>query len=126
MKIKNLFIIMLLFSASAGFGQSMTLTSQDSANSQTFKTTLGSDRTLVFKSLESLIITNANQHYKSTPTSNYTSLSELISLLGTPNFQNANGDVIGYYLKSANAPCSVVFGLNQSHLALYYSIYDCN
>lgn len=104
----------------------MTLTGQDLTNSQTFKNTAGSDRAKVFERLTHLIITDANQHYSATPATNFTSQTELIVLLGTPDFQNTDGDVIGYYLKSINGDCKVVFGLNQSHLTLYYSIHDCN
>lgn len=127
MKIKNLFLILFVSVAIASYGQSgMTLTGQDLTNSQTFKNTAGSDRAKVFERLTHLIITDANQHYSATPATNFTSQTELIVLLGTPDFQNTDGDVIGYYLKSINGDCKVVFGLNQSHLTLYYSIHDCN
>lgn len=126
MRTKQLFFILFLTASLASFGQSsMTLTSQEQALSQIFKTTAGSDRTAVFGKLKHLIVSEAGEHYKASPAAVFTSKSEIISLLGQPDFTNST-QLIGYYLNSLNGPCMVVFGLNQTNSTTYYSIYDCN
>jgi hypothetical protein len=125
MKIKHLLLILFVSSSIAGFGQTMTLTGQDSTNSQIFKTTAGSDRTVVFGQLKHLIVAKSGNHTSSNLTSVFTSKTEIISLLGPPDFLRGT-QLLGYYLNAINGPCMVVFGYNQSDIILYYSIYDCN
>lgn len=125
MRIKHLLLIFFISSSLAGIGQSMTLTSQDLANSQQFKTTAGTDRTLVFGQLKYLIVAKSGNHTSSNLTSVFTSKTEIITLLGPPDFLRGT-QLLGYYLNAINGPCMVVFGYNQSEDILYYSIYDCN
>lgn len=126
MKAIFLFTIILFTAFSATKGQtSMTLTSQDLANSQTFKTSVGSDRRVVFNELKYLIVSKAGEHYSKTPRTTLTSKAELISLLGNPDFQE-NPQLLCYYLKTINGDCKLTIGLDDSDLTLYYSIHDCN
>ncbi|MFY7733958.1 MAG: hypothetical protein ACOVSR_10800 [Bacteroidia bacterium] len=126
MKAKQFFFFLFLTASLASFGQtSMTLTSQEQALSQQFKTTAGSDRTVTFGQLKHLIVTKSGNHTNSTTPTVFTNRTEIISLLGPPDFQRGT-QLIGYYLNSINGPCMVVFGINQTDSILYFSIYDCN
>ncbi len=100
------------------------LTAEDLANSQLFKSSAGTDRTATFDLLKHLIVTQSGNHEANPPTS-FTDKTELLALLGPPDFQGSP-TTFGYYLKEINGACVVAIGVNLSNQVRYYSIYDCN
>ena len=126
MKTKHMFLMLFMCMCFYGYGQSsMTLSASDTINSLQFKSTAGTSRTAVFNLLKPLIVSEATQKYAATPAPILTSRTEMIFLLGTPDF-TITSDVFGYYLNSIGGPCVVVFGVNASDQVQYCSTYDCN
>jgi len=106
-------------------GNSITITPAITAQSNAFKNLVGQNRVTEFKALQGLIITKASQASCTTSTSiNFTTKSEVISLLGAPNM-NLSPNLIAYNLSASNQACQAVFGVDNNGLILLIQINNC-
>ena len=119
------FVLLCIGLAAICQGQTgQTLTEQDIANSQLFKTSSGADRTTTFQSLKQLIVAQSGNH-EASPSTKFTNKAELLNILGAPDFM-ISPTTLGYYLREVGGACVVAIGLSPTEQVQYFSVYDCN
>lgn len=106
-------------------GNSITITPAITAQSNAFKNLSGQNRLTEFKALQALIITKASKATcNGTPVTDFTTKSEVISLLGSPN-ETLSPNLIAYNLSASNQACQVTVGIDNNGLILFTQINNC-